>query len=128
MICAIEAHPKRRQPAGVGQALPRQRGVGQEGVGDVSAQRQLGAAAVGPRGRRSKFTPEIRRQVGEWIDQQPDLSLHELQSRLLDLGLSSSIGRLWSLLRPRALALDEATASAVSASSQRSQTRRPSAR
>ena len=54
----------------------------------------------GPRGRRSKFTPEIRRQVGEWIDQQPDLTLHELQSRLLDeLGLSSSIGRLWSLLR-----------------------------
>ena len=76
-------------------------GWAQEGVGDVSAQRQFG------RGRRrahaadcSKFTPEIRRQVGEWIDQQPDLSLHELQSRLLDeLGLSSSIGRLWSLLR-----------------------------
>ena len=38
--------------------------------------------------------------MGEWIDQQPDLTLHELQSRLLDeLGLSSSIGRLWSLLR-----------------------------
>ena len=54
----------------------------------------------GPRGRRSKFRADIRRQVLEWIEEQPDLTLHELQSRLLDeLGLSSSIGRLWSLLR-----------------------------
>lgn len=54
----------------------------------------------GPRGRRSKFTPEIRRQVCEWIDEQPDLTWHELQSRLRDeLGLTASIGRLWSLLR-----------------------------
>ncbi len=54
----------------------------------------------GPRGRRSKFTADIRRQVCEWIEEQPDLSLHELQSRLHgELGLMASIGRLWSLLR-----------------------------
>ena len=55
---------------------------------------------AGPRGRRSKFTADIRRQVCEWIEEQPDLSLHELQSRLHgELGLMASIGRLWSLLR-----------------------------
>ena len=55
---------------------------------------------AGPRGRRSKFTADIRRQVCEWIEEQPDLSLHELQSRLRgELGLTASIGRLWSLLR-----------------------------
>ncbi len=38
----------RRKPGGVGAAFPRQRGLGQEGVGDVSTQRQLGAPAVMP--------------------------------------------------------------------------------
>ena len=54
----------------------------------------------GPRGPRSRFTADIRRQMGEWIEEQPDLTLHELQSRLRgELGLRASIGRLWSLLR-----------------------------
>ena len=38
----------RRKSGSVGAAIPRQRGLGQEGVGDVSTQRQLGAATVGP--------------------------------------------------------------------------------
>ena len=60
----------------------------------------------GPRGPRSKFTVEIRRQVGEWIAEQPDLTLHELQSRLREeLRLRASIGRLWSLLREMGLRL-----------------------
>ena len=83
----------------------------------------------GPRGRRSKFTPEIRRQVGEWIDQQPDLTLHELQSRLLDelqsrlldeLELSSSIGRLWSLLRELGLRVKKSRSTPPSKISRRS--------
>ena len=58
----------------------------------------------GPRGPRSKFTAEIRGRIGEWIDEQPDLTLHELQSRLRsELGLRASIGRLWSLLREMGL-------------------------
>ena len=36
----------------------------------------------GPRGPRSKFTEEIRRQLSEWIEEQPDLTLQQLQSRL----------------------------------------------
>ncbi len=59
-----------------------------------------------PRGPRSKFTVEIRRQVGEWMAEQPDLTLHELQSRLHEeLRLRASIGRLWSLLREMGLRL-----------------------
>ncbi len=75
----------------------------------------------GPRGRRSKFTPEIRRPVGEWIEEQPDLTLHELQSRLLDeLGLRSSIGRLWSLLRELGLRVKKSRSTPPSKISRRS--------
>lgn len=60
----------------------------------------------GPRGPRSKFTGEIRQQVGEWMAEQPDLTLHELQSRLHEeLQRRASIGRLWSLLREMGLRL-----------------------
>ncbi len=60
----------------------------------------------GPCGRRSMFTEEIREQVRGWIDEKPDLTLHELQSRLLgELQLKASIGRLWSLLRELELRL-----------------------
>ena len=50
-ICAAihrGASAGRRKPGSVGPAIARQRGLGQECVGDVSAHRQLGAAAVGP--------------------------------------------------------------------------------
>lgn len=55
-------------------------------------------------GRRGKFTPEVREQMSEWIVSQPDLTLHELQSRLrTELEMKASIGRLWSLLREMGL-------------------------
>ena len=60
----------------------------------------------GPRGPRSKFSDEIRRRLYEWIDEQPDLTLQQLQSRLRgELGLKASIGRLWSVLREMGLRL-----------------------
>ncbi len=60
----------------------------------------------GPRGPRSKFTDEIRRRLYEWIEEQPDLTLQQLQSRLRgELGLKASIGRLWSVLREMGLRL-----------------------
>ena len=62
--------------------------------------------AQGRYGRRSKFTPQVRVRLGEWIDEQPDLTLRELQSRLrAELGLKASIGRLWELLREMGLRL-----------------------
>ena len=64
----------------------------------------------GPRGRRSKFSAEIRARLSEWIDKQPDLTLHELQARLQsELKLKASIGRLWSLLREMGLRLKKVT-------------------
>ncbi len=60
----------------------------------------------GPRGPRSKFSDEIRRRLYEWIEEQPDLTLQQLQSRLRgELGLKASIGRLWSVLREMGLRL-----------------------
>ena len=60
----------------------------------------------GPRGPRGKFSDEIRRRLSEWIDEQPDLTLQQLQSRLRgELGLKASIGRLWSVLREMGLRL-----------------------
>tara|TARA_B100000949_G_scaffold228333_1_gene235726 strand:- start:590 stop:811 length:222 start_codon:yes stop_codon:yes gene_type:complete len=48
----------------------------------------------------------VRVRLGEWIDEQPDLTLRELQSRLrAELGLKASIGRLWELLREMGLRL-----------------------
>ncbi len=60
----------------------------------------------GPRGPRSKFSDEIRRQLYEWIAERPDLTLRQLPSRLHgELGLKASIGRLWSVLREMGLRL-----------------------
>lgn len=74
-----------------------------------AAFRRTGSALrppVGRPGRRSRFTPEIRQRVCVWIAQQPDLTLHELQTQLRrELRLTASIGRLWSLLRELGLRL-----------------------
>ena len=54
--------------------------------------------AAGKRGR-SKFTAEVQQRVRGWITAQPDLKLHELQSKMREeLALAASIGRLWKLL------------------------------
>ena len=61
---------------------------------------------AGPRGPRSKLTPEVRKQMGAWIAAQPDLTLAEIQKRLQrDLRLPVSIGRLWGVLHAMGLRL-----------------------
>ena len=81
----IEAH---QQGEGSLEVLARRFHVSVGWAKKVSATfRRTGSWARPPSGRRgprSKFSAEIRRQVGAWIAEQPDLSLHELQSRLRD--------------------------------------------
>ena len=61
---------------------------------------------AGPRGPRSKLTPEVRKQLRCWIASQPDLTLAELQRRLVrERRLRVSIGRLWTVLREMGLRL-----------------------
>jgi transposase len=61
---------------------------------------------AGPRGRRSKLTPEVQQQLRAWIARQPDLTLAELQHKLLEQRrLYSSLSRLWEVLRVMGLRL-----------------------
>ena len=60
----------------------------------------------GPRGPRSKLTPEVREQLRAWITRQPDLTLAELQQKLLDRHqIYSSLSRLWEVLGAMGLRL-----------------------
>ena len=62
--------------------------------------------AAGPRGPRSKLTPEVQERLRGWIAAQSDLTLMELQRRLdRDLRLPVSIGRLWGVLHQMGLRL-----------------------
>ena len=61
---------------------------------------QMERAPGGRRGPTSKITPEIERDLQNWIAQQADLTLAELQLRLYErrkLEVSSS--RLWTVLK-----------------------------
>ena len=112
----IEAH---QQGEGSLEVLARRFHVSVGWAKKVSATfRRTGSWARPPSGRRgprSKCSAEIRRQVGEWIAEQPDLSLHEVQSRLRDeLRLRASIGRLWSLLRELGLRLKKGRSTPLS--------------
>jgi transposase len=61
---------------------------------------------AGPRGPRSKLTGGVRQQLGQWIGQQPDLTLREMQQRLLaERQLYSSQSRLWDVLQQLGLRL-----------------------
>jgi transposase len=61
---------------------------------------------AGPRGPRSKLTPEIQGELCTWIELQPDLTLMELQQRLVARrGLYSSLSRLWEVLGAMGLRL-----------------------
>jgi len=54
---------------------------------------------AGPRGPRSKLTPEVQQKLRAWIAKQPDLTLAELQQKLLEQArLYSSLSRLWEVL------------------------------
>ena len=75
---------------------------------------------AGPRGPRSKLTPEVQQELCVWIEAQPDLTLVELQQRLVERrGLYSSLSRLWEVLRELGLRLKK------SHSTPPSRTRRP---
>src|SRR5258706_4116004 len=95
----IEAHQRGEESLG---ELAEQFGVSAGWARLVSAAfGRTGTAArppVGKPGRRSKFTAKIQQRVREWIAEQPDLTLHELQIRMQhELRLAASIGSLWSL-------------------------------
>ena len=59
---------------------------------------RTGSAArppASPPGRRGRFGPAIQQQLWQWIAEQPDPTLHELQARLRSrLDMAASIGRL----------------------------------
>jgi transposase len=62
--------------------------------------------AAGKRGPASKPTPELRETLQGWIQQQPDLTLAELQLRLWDEHeLEVSLSRLWTVLGEMGLGL-----------------------
>ena len=57
-------------------------------------------------GPRSKVTGAVGEQLRNWIGEQPDLTLQELQQRLWKARrVSLSIGRLWGVLRELRLPL-----------------------
>lgn len=83
--------------------LARRFGVSQSwGEGLLRDVRRTGSSErppTGPRGPRSKFSEPVREQLSQWIGQQPDLTLAELQQRLLEeRQLRSSQSRLWYVL------------------------------
>ncbi len=101
----IEAH---QAGEGTLETLARRFHVSAGWTKKVSATfRRTGSAMrppTGPPGRRSRFGPAIQQQLRQWIGEQPDLTLHELQARLRsELGMPASVGRLWSLLREMGL-------------------------
>ena len=54
----------------------------------------------GPPGGRGRFGSAIQQQPRQWIGEQPDLTLDELQARLRgQSSMAASMGRLWNLLR-----------------------------
>ena len=61
---------------------------------------------AGKRGPASKLTPELRDQLQGWIQQQPDLTLAELQLRLWEqCEVEVSLSRLWTVLGEMGLRL-----------------------
>jgi len=75
---------------------------------------------VGRRGRPSRVTAEVLDKLRDWVEAKPDLTLVELQQKLLDQAqVQLSIGRLWQVLRKLDLRLKK------SHSTPRSATRKP---
>ena len=70
-------------------------------------------------GRINQVTPWVQERLREWLRQQPDLTLGELQQQLREqMRVSMSIPRLWVVLRQMKLRLKK------SRSTPRSRTRR----
>ena len=71
-------------------------------------------------GRKPKFTEPVRQQLRRWLEQQPDLTLAELQEQLWQqTRLAVSVPSLWTVLRKIGLRLKK------SHSTRKSATRRP---
>jgi transposase len=71
---------------------------------------------IGRRGRPPRVTAEVLLQLGQWIKAQPDLTLEELQRKLLDeADFKLSIGRLWTLVRQLGLRLKKSHSTPSSA-------------
>jgi transposase len=63
-------------------------------------------AAGHRRGPASKVTPEIQKELKDWIGKQADLTLAELQFRLYEQReLKISLSRLWTVLKELGLRL-----------------------
>jgi len=71
-------------------------------------------------GRKPKFSEPIRAQLRSWLQQQPDLTLVELQEQLrVQVGLQVSVPSLWVVLQKIGLRLKK------SHSTRKSATRKP---
>lgn len=74
--------------------------------GSLKRTSQMERPPGGKRGPARKLTPERERELREWIKQQPDLTLVELQTRLVQQRqLTISISRLWTVLYEMGLRL-----------------------
>jgi transposase len=85
----------------------------------ISAQRnRSGHAERVPHqpGRKWRADAGTQRQVMEWVASEPDLTLAQLQSRLLsEAGISLSLGRIWHLLKKLGLQLKKSHSTRSSA-------------
>jgi len=71
-------------------------------------------------GRKPKFSEPVREQLRRWLEQQPDLTLAELQEQLhQQMRLSVSLPSLWTVLRKMGMRLKKSHSTRTSA------TRRP---
>lgn len=74
--------------------------------GSLKQTGQMERPPGGKRGPVRKLTPERERELLEWIKQQPDLTLVELQTRLMQQRqVSISVSRLWTVIQEMGLRL-----------------------
>lgn len=52
-----------------------------------------------PRGRVSKLTPAVRQDLRNWIEQQPDLTLAEMQQRLAQQRIQVGLTQIWNVVQ-----------------------------
>jgi transposase len=71
-------------------------------------------------GRKPKFTPPVREQLRRWLEQQPDLTLGELQEQLQQhMRLSVSLPSLWTVLQKIGMRLKKSHSTRKSATRRR---------
>lgn len=74
--------------------------------GSLKRTGQMDRRPGGKRGPARKLTPEREQELREWIRQQPDLTLVELQTRLMQQRqLRISVSRLWMVIKEMGLRL-----------------------